>query len=119
MPHLILEISRELLEEGRVRGVLLALHDAASATGIVQADDLKLRVTPADIALIGGQTQPFVHLTVALLAGRSDAEKLRLSETLLGVLCDCFDNVERCSVEIRDMHAPSYKKRPFVTPSQT
>ena len=113
MPHLILEISRELLDELPVDAVLSALHEAAAATGIVHADDLKLRVIPVDIALIGGRTQPFVHLTVALLAGRSDAEKLQLSETSLGVLCDYFSNVERCSVDIRDMHGPSYRKRPF------
>lgn len=117
MPHFTIEASRELLNDELVDALLSALHEAAVATGIVQADDLKFRVIPIDFALVGGRRQPFVHLTAALLSGRSDQQKLSLSESLLKVICGYFPSVERCSTEIRDMHESSYKKRPYKSPT--
>ncbi|HEX7821638.1 MAG TPA: 5-carboxymethyl-2-hydroxymuconate Delta-isomerase [Sphingobium sp.] len=111
MPHLVIELSREVFDPNSAQGLLSALHDAAAGTGVVQAQDLKLRIVPIDIALVGRFDDPFVHLTFALLAGRSPEQKLALSTSMLGVLCERFPAIERCSVEIREMDAPSYKKR--------
>lgn len=111
MPHLVIELSREALDSNAAGGLLAALHDAAVRTGIVEAQDLKLRIVPIDFAQVGGFDEPFVHLTFSLLAGRSPDQKLELSRSVLGVLCEWFPAIERCSVEIRDMDPLSYKKR--------
>lgn len=111
MPHLVIEISRQVFDTDSARRLLLALHETAAGTGIVQGRDLKLRIVPIDIALVGKDDEPFVHLTFALLAGRSPEQKLTLSTLFLGVLCKHFPLIGRCSVEIRDMDSFFYKKR--------
>lgn len=114
LPHLVLEISRSLAAHHPIDPILLALHETASSTGIVLADDLKIRAMPVESAWIAGRLDDFAHLTVALLEGRSDEQKTVLSESLLRVLCIHLPEVERLSVELRDMHAASYRKRRYA-----
>lgn len=114
MPHLILEHSRDIAPGDAVRDALVRIHEAATASGIMQAIDTKVRAVPIDIYLVAGRPAPFAHLSARLLEGRPPETKLMLSKALLAALEASFPQVERLSVEVQDMDAFSYKKRPYA-----
>jgi len=111
--HIVLEHSADLLAAADARALMRALHETAAAAKLMNAADIKVRLQSYDNYLIGGGVQPFAHLMASMLEGRSDEVKLTLSKSLLADLCAFFPEVERLSVEIRDMHDASYKKRPY------
>lgn len=117
MPHLILETSADLAAQYDLAAILEALFDTACETGIVMGDDLKLRAYATETYLVAGTKMPFVHLTLRFLEGRDPETKLALSQALLGVLTKGFPNIERISVDIREMDAFAYKKRPYDNPT--
>lgn len=109
MPHLIFEHSSAL--DAHLPALMSSAADAAASTGIVRAEDLKLRALPYTQYQLAVPGQQFVHLSVRLLEGRSGPQKRQLAETLRAVLVEHLPEVYSLSVEIIDMHAESYKKR--------
>ena len=114
MPHLILEHSAEL--DADLPALMSTVADAAAATGVVRAEDLKVRALPYTHYQLAVPSQQFVHLSVRLLEGRSDQQKQRVAEALRAVLIEQLPEVYSLSVEIIDMHAESYKKRLLEIP---
>jgi 5-carboxymethyl-2-hydroxymuconate isomerase len=94
-----------------LRDVLMALHRAAAATGVVQAEDLKLRAQAFDDYLVGGEPRSFFHVSFYLLAGRTPQQKEALSIALRRVLSELLAETHSISVDIRDMDPIAYKKR--------
>ncbi len=113
MPHLILEHSRDIAGDDAVRDALTRIHEAATASGVMKAIDTKVRAVPIDLCLVAGRPAPFAHLSARLLEGRPPETKLTLSKALLAALEASFPQIQRLSVEIQDMDAFSYKKRPY------
>lgn len=94
-----------------MQDVMLALHQAAASTGVVQAKDLKIRAQPfADYLVAGGQ-RSFFHVSLYLLAGRTPEQKEHLSTELRKALAGLLTGIHSISVDIRDMDPQAYKKR--------
>jgi 5-carboxymethyl-2-hydroxymuconate isomerase len=94
-----------------VREVLLALHRATTATGVVKAEDLKIRAQAFDDYLVAGQDRSFFHVTLYMLAGRTPQQKESLSVEIRKALVELLDDTYSLSVDIRDMDPDAYKKR--------
>jgi 5-carboxymethyl-2-hydroxymuconate isomerase len=94
-----------------MREILLALHHAAAATGIVKAEDLKIRAQAFDDYLVAGEQQSFFHVTLYMLAGRMSRQKETLSVEIRKALIELLDDTHSLSVDIRDMDPDAYKKR--------
>jgi 5-carboxymethyl-2-hydroxymuconate isomerase len=94
-----------------VREVLLALHRAAASTGVVKAEDLKIRAQAFDDYLVAGQDRSFFHVTLYLLAGRTLQQKELLSVEIRKALVELLEDTYSLSVDIRDMDPDAYKKR--------
>jgi 5-carboxymethyl-2-hydroxymuconate isomerase len=109
MPHIVIEYSRE--DAFDVQEVMLALHESAAATGVMQAEDLKIRATVFDDYLLAGVRDSFVHVSVYMLEGRSPERKVAVSEALRATLVELLPETHSVSVDIRDMDAVAYKKR--------
>nr|WP_240954333.1 5-carboxymethyl-2-hydroxymuconate Delta-isomerase [Solimonas marina] len=108
---MIVEYSAGLDAQLAIERVLDALGEAAAESGVMQRRDIKLRAIPySHFRLLDGG-DAFVHVTARLLSGRSDAQKLQLSSRLRECLASMLTHVHSISVEIVDMHAPSYLKR--------
>ena len=58
----------------------------------------------------GDGRRSFIHVTISLLAGRSDETKLALAEMLVGAYREAFPGIEAISVEVQDMNPACYKK---------
>lgn len=89
----------------------MALHFAAVSTGVVKAEDLKIRAQAFDDYLVAGKAQSFFHVSLYLLAGRTPQQKEALSVELRSVLSTLLENTHSISIDIRDMDPHAYKKR--------
>jgi 5-carboxymethyl-2-hydroxymuconate isomerase len=94
-----------------VRDILLALHHAAASTGIVKAEDLKLRAQAFDDYLVAGEQKSFFHVTLYMLAGRTPQQMETLSVEIRKALVELLADTDSLSVDIRDMNPDAYKKR--------
>jgi len=94
-----------------MRDVMRAIHEAAAATGVVKAEDLKIRALPFTDHLVAGREQSFFHVSFYLLAGRTPEQKETLSIGLRAALADVLPKVQSISIDIRDMDPQAYKKR--------
>jgi len=117
MPHLVLECSANVPGEPDFDRVLKRLHEAMTTAGPFDLANVKSRVVRHERFRIadGAPDRAFVHLSVAVLAGR-EAETLRVTaNALLAVLQDSFSSAHadgRCdiTVEIREMRRDLYVK---------
>lgn len=94
-----------------MREILLALHHAAASTGVVKAEDLKLRAQAFDDYLVAGEQKSFFHVALYLLAGRTSPQKELLSVEIRKALLKLLEATYSISVDIRDMDPDAYKKR--------
>jgi len=117
VPHLVLEYSANVPDQPDFASVLRRLHEVIAATGPFDPAKVKsrlLRHTDFRVA-DGAADRAFVHLGVAVLAGR-DAELLRATgAALLAVLIESFPRARaerRCDItlEIREMRRELYFK---------
>ncbi|NOX73958.1 MAG: 5-carboxymethyl-2-hydroxymuconate Delta-isomerase [Alphaproteobacteria bacterium] len=111
MPHFIIDYSRDLEPDYDISKVMQIAFDSGVASGVMQAVDIKVRARPYDHYRILNAGDSFVHVTVFLLAGRSDAQKERVSLALRQNLVAYLANVTSVSIDIRDMNPHAYKKR--------
>ena len=110
MPHIVCHYSADH-RMPPVGEILLALHEAAASTGVVKAEDLKLRAQAFDDYLVAGERKSFFHVTLYMLAGRTPAQKETLSVGIRKALVKLLADTHSLSVDIRDMDPDAYKKR--------
>jgi 5-carboxymethyl-2-hydroxymuconate isomerase len=87
MPHLTLEYTRNLTGfEPAV--ALAAINAAAFDSGLFGEPDIKSRAVGLDCFQVGvlPGARGFIHVRIALLAGRSDEERQHLAEAVLVAL---------------------------------
>ncbi|WP_309049657.1 isomerase [Streptomyces sp.] len=110
MPQITVDYSAPLDR----RGFALALHPLVVETVDTKPEACKTRFREVEEAVVGdGSTEDaVVHVEIALLAGRADEVKARLSEAVLDLLPRHLKTADgvRLSVEVRDLE-PSYRKR--------
>ena len=111
MPHIVLEYAAGVAARADLPRLLQALLDTAATTGVMRAEDIKIRAQPFADFLLGDGGADFVHVTVRLLAGRSAAQKRDLGEALRACLTRSLPAVHSLSVDIVDMDPEAYLKR--------
>lgn len=118
MPHCILEVSDNLLDQPDWTGLLRTINETLAGTGLFAVADIKSRALRHAVFAIGdgASDQAFVTLNVQILSGRTDDVKVQLSEALLPVLRAAFPQTfahMKCSltVQITDIHRPSYRRQ--------
>ncbi len=114
MPHIVCHYSVGQVMPP-VRTILEDLHRIAASTGVVRAEDLKSRAQAFSDYLVAGEERSFFHVSFYLLAGRSGAQKERLSLELRAGLVALLPGTHSISVDIRDMDPDAYKKRLLPT----
>jgi 5-carboxymethyl-2-hydroxymuconate isomerase len=118
MPQIIVEFP-PALDHVDWASFALALHPVVVETAAARLEACKTRTlrtagdVVADVAGAGAGGSAIVHVTIALLAGRSDETKATLSEATLELLRKHIEPTDgvtlHASVEIRDLD-PSYRK---------
>lgn len=118
MPHLVLEYSANVAQEVRWDRLFSRLHQAVAEAGapLAGCKSRALRHESYHVAG-GGPGAAFVHLSIALLPGRTDGAKAALSARCLELLVEEYrpslDSLDlQITVEVRDLHRESYQKVP-------
>ncbi|MDR5741146.1 MULTISPECIES: 5-carboxymethyl-2-hydroxymuconate Delta-isomerase [unclassified Caballeronia] len=117
MPHLIIDYSPGVLDDGDLAPLLAELNEALVASGAIRDEaDLKSRVTRCDAVRVGAANAPrgYVHAQLRLLPGRDVETRARLASLIANVLrARCRrspDRLVKLSVEIVEMDSGSYVK---------
>ncbi len=111
MPHFVIECGGALEGPGEVETAMRTVLDCGAASGVIRREDIKVRTVPCDAFLLGDGRTGFIHLTVRMLAGRTDEQKESLAIALREALAAEFPTVPAISVDIGDMNPVCYKKR--------
>lgn len=117
MPQITVDYSRTLEPAFDRAGFARALHEATVEIAAAKPEACKTQFRPSAVTAFGyadpaGQEHAVVHVTIGLLAGRSDETKARLTETVLDLLRTHITDegaTLHASAEVRDL-APSYRK---------
>ena len=110
MPHFVFEYSRQNCDAKTVKKLLATAHEVGAASNVMSADDIKARAIGYDDFQFAGDIDSFVHVTIRLLEGRTDAQKESLSVQMRTRLRAMLPDVDSISVDIRDMNPIAYKK---------
>ncbi|GGN84586.1 isomerase [Streptomyces albiflavescens] len=114
MPQITVEFSSEL-DHVDWRGFALELHPVIVETAAARLEACKTRTLRTEDDVVGAEVdgQAIVNVTIALLAGRTDETKARLTESALELLRKFIEPADglalHVSAEVRDLD-PSYRK---------
>jgi 5-carboxymethyl-2-hydroxymuconate isomerase len=118
VPHLVLEYSANVTQEVAWDRLFAHLHQAVAEAGAPLAG-CKSRAVRHDTYHVadGRPGGAFVHLSIALLPGRTDEASAALSGRCLQLLVEEFrpslESLDlQITVEVRDLHRESYQKVP-------
>ncbi|MGV2919480.1 5-carboxymethyl-2-hydroxymuconate Delta-isomerase [Streptomyces alfalfae] len=115
MPQITVDYSGRLDDDFDRRGFALALHPLLVDVAGARAEACKTRFVRTEDAVVGHDEgdDDIVHVMIALLAGRSDETKARVTEGALALVWQYVRPAEgrtlHASAEIRDLDA-SYRK---------
>jgi 5-carboxymethyl-2-hydroxymuconate isomerase len=119
MPHLVLEYTSNVPDEPDLDLVLRNLHEAMTTVGPFDLSNVKSRAVRRERFRVadGAPDRAFVHLTVAVLAGREARVLRETGDALLAILRASFPRARaerRCdvTVELREMQPGLYFKVP-------
>jgi 5-carboxymethyl-2-hydroxymuconate isomerase len=115
MPHCIIDYSEDVATEVDIDRLMEAVHLGALDSGLFPEYDIKTRAIAFAQHRTGQTQDSFVHVALHLLDGRSDEQKVALSEGVLARIEPLLPRVVSVGVEICDMHRASYRKRVLAT----
>ena len=108
MPHIVIEYSNSLRRHSNA--VMRACHKHLSNCGICDPQAVKARCIPYEKTLLPEGARNFMHITVSLLEGRSEEERVALSQALFALVKEAVEPVDRLSVDIQEMAIATYSK---------
>ncbi|KAA0931907.1 5-carboxymethyl-2-hydroxymuconate Delta-isomerase [Streptomyces apricus] len=115
MPQITVDYSAPLAEGFDRQGFAVALHAVVVETAAAKSEACKSRFRAVDDVVVGAQTagHALVHVSLALLPGRSDEVKSALTSRTLELVRAYVKPVDgvalHASAEVRDLE-PSYQK---------
>jgi len=108
MPHCIIEHSSAI--DGA--HLLKPVFDGALKSALFdeKGSDIKVRTVSYNDYLTGTEKSDFIHVILKILSGRTEQQKLSLSETMISELKSL--NIQHCSltVEVVDIERSTYSK---------
>jgi 5-carboxymethyl-2-hydroxymuconate isomerase len=115
MPHLVIEITNNItLDQPKL---LASANAALLATGEFKEPDIKSRCIVLQSYRQGTEQRRdgFIHATLSILSGRSDATKKAVAEAVRDVIVESVPGSDRgygvtISVEVRDMLRDTFAK---------
>ena len=111
MPHLIIEYAAPLAQDIDMQTLVEAAFNGAKATDLFDPAAIKARAHPVDAYWIGDAKQPFTHINIKLLPGRTNVQKKALSQSVFDAVTALLDADVAVSVEVNDLDADVYTKR--------
>lgn len=112
MPHLILEYSANIESNIIQSKVINHLHSGMINSGLFNPNDVKSRSYATQNFAVGakGIKGSFGHVSIYLLEGRTQEQKINLTKSIKDLLAKHLSGVDHLSVDIRDMARDTYQK---------
>ncbi len=110
MPHVIVEYSKQSVDDAQVGAILNTIHHAIAESGLFKADQIKTRAYGFDKFTNAGESEPYIHIQARIKAGRDVDNKKQLGDVILKGLSTINIPVSVVTVEIIDMERESYGK---------
>lgn len=111
MPHIIIEHDSNIKNEIDLSNLVKTLHSTLATHETIKLEALKTRTIEVGNVLIGNSDMPnkMIHITVLLLAGRSDELKETMAkslfdktrEALKGSICSVTVNIDELATYIK------------------
>jgi len=111
MPHCIVECTAAVAAQVPVERLLRSVHDAALASGLFTVGDVKVRVLVHEHSLVGGIAADFVHVFAYVLTGRDEADRKKLSASIVRGLAGLLPAVQAISCDVREMDRATFSNR--------
>lgn len=111
MPHIIIEYSQDSLPSTSLKGFVEGAFEAVKATGLFNADNIKVRAHPVMDYRLGLPDSGFIHVMCRIHSGKTDVQKLLLSQSLLVSLQNGLSKAVVITVEVIEMDEMSYSKK--------
>jgi|GEM_PF-4703804 len=111
MPQITVECTPGVTEVMIPDVLLPGVQEAAVASGVIPLANLKLRLYVTQHYLVQGEHKDFVHVSVALLAGRTKEELAHLSKLIWDYLDGALPGIENITVDVRETTPGIYRRR--------
>ncbi|UNK48691.1 5-carboxymethyl-2-hydroxymuconate Delta-isomerase [Lysobacter sp. S4-A87] len=114
MPHFVVDCSQGLLQIHSEESIITRLHRVASASGLFDESDIKVRMRPFDIYAVGGEREDFIHTFAWIMQGRSIEQRAALSKAIVSELAGMFPLLPRIAVNIAEFEKATYFNRTMM-----
>ncbi|TDK47970.1 5-carboxymethyl-2-hydroxymuconate Delta-isomerase [Algoriphagus formosus] len=108
MPHFIVECSEVLFEKQPPEKIMKTIYEAATASGLFQPEDIKVRIRPFTYSFGTFTPSEFIHVFGNIMEGRTAEQKNALSESIVAALNQIFPELTIISMNIRDFEKQGY-----------
>lgn len=110
MPHIIMEMTRNLADSIDHESLLRDLHTTLAAEKDIEEDRIKSRTYISDTSIIGiiGKQGKMLHVTVLLLSGRDNQTRQLYGQRLHAIARTYVPAECSLTLEVRDMLKDSY-----------
>ena len=110
MPHIIVEYSKQLVNDTQLDAILKTIHRSIADSGLFKADQIKTRAYSFNKFTNAGGSEPYIHIQARIKSGRDIDNKKQLGEVILKGLSTLNIPASVITVEIIDMERESYGK---------
>ncbi|SFK97651.1 5-carboxymethyl-2-hydroxymuconate Delta-isomerase [Lysobacter sp. cf310] len=114
MPHFVVDCSQELLRIHDEESIIARLHRAATASGLFEESDIKIRTHPFATYAVGGGREDFIHVFAWIMQGRSVEQRAALSQAIVGALAQMFPLLPRIAANVAEFERATYFNRAMM-----
>lgn len=119
MPHFIIECSETILQQQAPGAIMQAIYDAAEASGLFAAGDIKVRLHPYHYFTLGPGKNDFLHIFGYIIEGRSTEQKAALARTITERLDELLPDISFLSINISEFEQATYSNKALIDSRNT
>ncbi|MDE5438994.1 5-carboxymethyl-2-hydroxymuconate Delta-isomerase [Elizabethkingia meningoseptica] len=119
MPHFIIDCSQDIILDKTPDEIMTVVYNAADSTGLFAANDIKVRIQPAQYYKLGENKKNFIHVFGYIMEGRSTEQKAALSKLIITKLTALFPDVSFLAMSVHDFEAATYCNKSLINPENT
>ncbi|QBY05012.1 5-carboxymethyl-2-hydroxymuconate Delta-isomerase [Thalassotalea sp. HSM 43] len=108
MPHFVMDCSDSVLKSYDEQFILQQLHRVASASGLFEESDIKVRLTTFKTYSVGNKRDDFIHVFAHIMQGRTTEQKATLSQNMVAKLVSLFPEIANIAMNISDFEKATY-----------
>ncbi len=110
MPHVIIEYADILEAQVTRKNLVNTIHQTVEKSGLFSPADIRSRTQSFDRFRLGVTQHSFLHITIRLLSGRTDEQKLELTQSIIQAVQSLSLTDVQISCECVEIHNASYQQ---------